>query len=111
MPQYKYQVRKVVKWMAKFNYLDPKTGKTETKYNVFEKHIFPTFKENLIDEITDDDIAEWQTKIKSTAKPNGKHFQIRFCEQSKVSSIRLSTTHIARGISSRTPLRILKIWA
>lgn len=32
MPQYKYQVRKGVKWMAKFNYLDPKTGKTETEY-------------------------------------------------------------------------------
>lgn len=29
MAQYKYQVKKGVKWMVKFNYSDPKTGKTK----------------------------------------------------------------------------------
>ena len=32
MAQYKYQVKKGVKWMVKFNYSDPKTGKTKTEY-------------------------------------------------------------------------------
>ena len=32
MAQYKYQVKKGVKWMVKFNYTDPKTGKTKTEY-------------------------------------------------------------------------------
>lgn len=169
MPQYKYQVRKGVKWMAKFNYLDPKTGKTETeykrgfdskreakeyeeafledlaansdedepiyertygdvfqeylmyqkredikestletKYNVFEKHIFPTFKENLIDEITDDDIAEWQTKIKSAVKPNGKHFSDSFLRtiQSQFNSI-INYAH-SKGYLKQNPLADIK---
>lgn len=32
MPQYKYQVKKGVKWLAKFNYVDPNTGTTQTEY-------------------------------------------------------------------------------
>lgn len=32
MPQYKYPVTKGTKWMAKFNYSDPKTGAIKTEY-------------------------------------------------------------------------------
>lgn len=32
MPQYKYPVKNGVKWMAKFNYTDPKSGKAKTEY-------------------------------------------------------------------------------
>ena len=39
MAQYKYQVKKGVKWMVKFNYSDPKTGKTKTEY----KRIYSAF--------------------------------------------------------------------
>lgn len=169
MPQYKYQVRKGVKWMAKFNYLDPKTGKTETEYkrgfnskreakeyeesflediesindeeellyertfgdvfqeylmshkredikestletkfNVFEKHIFPTFKERLIDEITDDDIAEWQAKIKCAVKPNGKPFSDSFLRtiQSQFNSI--INYAYSKGYLSQNPLADIK---
>ena len=150
MAQYKYQVKKGVKWMVKFNYSDPKTGKTkteykrgfeskreareyedeflenltadsgeedplyertfedvfheylmshkredikdstlQTKYNIFEKHIFPTFRNVLISEITDDDIAEWQAKMKNFVMPNGKHFSKSFLRtiQSQFNSI------------------------
>ena len=118
MPQYRYPVKKGVKWLCKFSYIDPKTGdsKTEykrgfdskrdaktyeedfleriaaeseeyeeelvrtfgsvfeeylashkhedikcssldTKFGIFNKHIFPTFEDRPIDEITDDDIG------------------------------------------------------
>ena len=150
MPQYKYQAKKGIKWLTKFNYLDPKTGTTKTeykrgfdnkreakkyeedflenltvdddeeevpyertfedvfreylmshkredikestlrtKYNVFGKHIFPTFKDMLISEITDDDIAEWQAKMKSTIMPNGKNFSNSFLRtiQSQFNSV------------------------
>lgn len=32
MPQYKYQIKQGVKWMSKFNYMDPKSGETKTEY-------------------------------------------------------------------------------
>ena len=32
MPQYKYQTKKGVMWMVKFNYIDPKTNKAKTEY-------------------------------------------------------------------------------
>lgn len=150
MPQYKYPVTKGTKWMAKFNYSDPKTGaiKTEykrgfdskreakqyeedflerifiesqpkpdtvvktfgdvfqeylmshkredikdstleTKFNIFTRHIFPYFETMPIDEITDDDIANWQTTIKSLKKPDGKHFSDSYLRtiQSQFNSI------------------------
>lgn len=169
MPQYKYQVKKGVKWLVKFNYLDPKTGKTkteykrgfdskreakeyeenflenlednndeeellyertfgdvfqeylmshkredikestlETKFNVFEKHIFPTFKERLIDEITDDDIAEWQAKVKSFVMPNGKHLSNSFLRtiQSQFNSI--INYAYSKGYLKQNPLADIK---
>ena len=150
MPQYKYPVTKGVKWMAKFNYTDPKTGaiKTEykrgfeskrdakqyeecflerifiesqpkpevviktfgdvfqeylmshkredikdstlgTKFNIFTRHIFPYFETMPIDEITDDDIANWQTTIRGLQKPNGKPFSDSYLRtiQSQFNSI------------------------
>lgn len=150
MPQYKYPVSTGTKWMAKFNYTDPKTGtvKTEykrgfaskrdakiyeedflerifiesqpkpevvvktfgdvfqeyllshkradikdsslsTKFNIFTRHIFPYFETEPIDEITADDIAEWQLKIKNVKKPNGKPFSDSYLRtiQSQFNSI------------------------
>ena len=149
MPQYKYPVKNGIKWMAKFNYTDPKSGKAkteykrgfaskreakkyeedfienlimpeeteiepirtfgevfqeylmshkradikestlETKFNIFNKHIFPTFEEKQVDTITDDDIANWQNEIKSVVQPNGKHFSESYLRtiQSQFNSI------------------------
>ena len=150
MPQYKYPVAKGTKWMAKFNYTEPKSGsiKTEykrgfdskreakqyeedfleriflesqpkpevlirtfgdvfqeylmshkredikdstlgTKFNIFTRHIFPYFEDMPIDEITDDDIANWQTTIKAVKKPNGKPFSDSYLRtiQSQFNSI------------------------
>lgn len=53
---------------------DIKESSLETKFNIFNKHIFPTFEEVPIDSITDDDIANWQKKMKLCIQPNGKHF-------------------------------------
>lgn len=133
MAQYKYQVKNGSKWMCKFDYTDPKSGETKTKYkrgfdtkreakqfeeefrealeipeepelieiertfgdvfqeylmshkradikettletkfNIFNKHIFPTFENVPIKEITDDDIASWQKDIKQKVLQNGK---------------------------------------
>ena len=150
MPQYKYQSKKGVKWMAKFNYTDPKTHKIkteykrgfdskrdakayeeefqenieiesgekeplyertfedvfheylsshkredikestlETKFNIFEKHIFPTFRDMIIADITDDDIANWQNMIKNFEKPDGSHFSDSYLRtiQSQLNSV------------------------
>lgn len=169
MPQYKYQVKKGIKWMAKFNYIDPKTGATQTeykrgfdskrdakdyeeeflenliadteeeevpyertfedvfneylmshkredikestlrtKYNVFGKHIFPTFKDMLISDITDDDIAEWQTKMKEFVMPNGKHLSNAFLRtiQSQFNSV-INYAH-SKGYLQMNPLADIK---
>lgn len=169
MPQYKYQVKKGVKWMVKFNYTDPKTGKPQTEYkrgfdskreakeyeesflenlvaddeeeeipyertfedvyheylmshkredikestlrtkrNVFEKHIFPTFRNVVVSEITDDDIAEWQAKMKSAVMPNGKHFSNAFLRtiQSQFNSV-INYAH-SKGYLKLNPLADIK---
>ena len=53
---------------------DIKESSLKTKFNIFEKHIFPTFRNVLVDEITDDDIASWQAKIKECKRPDGASF-------------------------------------
>lgn len=44
------------------------------KKNIFTKHIFPTFRNVRIDEITSDDIYHWQLAIKEAKSPQGKPF-------------------------------------
>ena len=169
MPQYKYKVKKGIKWMTKFNYEDPRTGKIlteykrgfeskreakeyeeefmekleieigkkdplyertfedvfheylashkredikestlETKFNIFEKHIFPTFRNMLISSITDDDIADWQNKIKSATMSNGKHFSDSYLRtiQSQLNSI-LNYAN-SKGYLHQNPLADIK---
>ena len=169
MPQYKYKVKKGVKWLAKFNYEDHKTGQIlteykrgfeskreakeyeeefieklkaetgekdplyeptfedvfheylnshkredikestlETKYNIFEKHIFPTFRNMLISAITDDDIADWQNKMKSATMPNGKHFSDSYLRtiQSQLNSV-LNYAY-SKGYLHQNPLADIK---
>ena len=87
---------------------DIKESTLETKFNVFEKHIFPTFKEKLIAEITDDDIAEWQMKIKGVVMPNGKHFSDSFLRtiQSQFNSI--INYAYSKGYLQQNPLADIK---
>lgn len=169
MPQYKYESKKGIRWMSKFNYCDEKSGKIiteykrgfsskreakqyeedflqklsdelgeneplyqrtfgdvfqeylsshkredikestlETKNNIFEKHIFPYFKDKLVSEITDDDIAEWQTLKKNETMPNGKHFSNAFLRtmQSQFNSI-INYAH-SKGYLSINPLADIK---
>lgn len=169
MAQYKYQVKKGAKWIAKFNYVDPKTGKTKTEYkrgfdskreakiyeeeflenltadsgedetlyertyedvfqeylmshkrddikestlrtkhNVFEKHIFPTFRDKLISEITDDDIAEWQMKMKETIMPNGKHFSKSFLRTIQCQFNSIINYANSKGYLHQNPLADIK---
>lgn len=150
MPQYRYPVKKGVKWLSKFSYIDPKTGVTrteykrgfaskreakiyeeeflerieielaeeeveairtfgivfeeylashkredikestlDTKFNIFNKHIFPFFENRPVDEITDDDIADWQVAIKQRKRADGKPFSESYLRtiQSQFNSI------------------------
>jgi integrase len=68
---------------------DMKESTLETKRNIFDRHIFPTFKNKSIAEITDDDIAEWQRKTKTYQMDNGKRFSASFLRtiQSQFNSI------------------------
>lgn len=71
-----YQVYQ--EYLASHKHEDLKESTLQTKVNIFEKHIFPTFKNMMIDEITDDDIAKWQVAMKSKIMPNGKPFSKSF---------------------------------
>lgn len=53
---------------------DIKESTLETKFHIFNKHIFPTFEDMPIDEINEDIIAKWQNEIKSKIQSNGKPF-------------------------------------
>lgn len=76
-------------YLASHKREDIKESTLETKRNIFERHIFPTFKDEGISSITDDDIAEWQRKIKSAKMDNGKGFSASFLRtiQSQFNSI------------------------
>lgn len=87
---------------------DIKDSTLQTKYNIFEKHIFPTFRNVLISEITDDDIAEWQAKMKNFVMPNGKHFSKSFLRtiQSQFNSI-INYAN-SKGYLNQNPLADIK---
>ena len=173
MPQYKYKVKKGVKWIAKFNYADPATGEIkteykrgfeskrdakqyeeefieklieqpadqvksettpkkrtfedvfneylashkredmkestlETKFNIFNNHIFPTFKDKLISDITDDDIAMWQKLKKEETQPDGKHYSDAYLRtiQSQFNSI--INYAYSKGYIRQNPLADIK---
>lgn len=169
MPQYKYQTKKGVMWMVKFNYIDPQTNKAKTeykrgfeskrdakayeegfienlenesgknepirektfedvfheylashkredikestlatKYNIFEKHIFPTFRNMIIAEISDDNIANWQVKIKNTKKPDGTLFSASYLRtiQSQLNTI--LNYAFSKGYLRQNPLADIK---
>ena len=52
---------------------DIKASTLRTKWNIFDKHVFLIFRNVLVLKITDDDIVEWQAKMKSSVMLNGKH--------------------------------------
>ena len=67
-----YQVYQ--EYLASHKHEDLKLSTLETKKNIFAKHIFPTFRNVRIDEITSDDIYHWQLAIKEAKSPQGKPF-------------------------------------
>lgn len=87
---------------------DIKESTLETKFNIFNKHIFPTFENKLIDTITDDDIAYWQNKIKSFKQSNGKPFSEAYLRtiQSQFNSI--INYAISKGYMKANPLADIK---
>lgn len=87
---------------------DMKESSLETKFNIFNKHIFPTFEEMPIDAITDDDIANWQNKMKLTIQPNGKHFSQAYLRtiQSQFNSI--INYAMSKGYLKANPLADIK---
>ena len=87
---------------------DMKESSLETKFNIFNKHIFPTFEEIPIDTITDDDIANWQNKMKLAIQPNGKHFSQAYLRtiQSQFNSI--INYAMSKGYLKANPLADIK---
>ena len=87
---------------------DIKESSLETKFNIFNKHIFPTFEEVPIDSITDDDIANWQKKMKLCIQPNGKHFSEAYLRtiQSQFNSI--INYAFSKGYLKSNPLADIK---
>lgn len=87
---------------------DIKESSLETKFNIFNKHIFPTFEEVPIDSITDDDIANWQKKMKLCIQPNGKHFSEAYLRtiQSQFNSI--INYAFSKGYLKANPLADIK---
>lgn len=71
-----YQV--YLEYLASHKREDLKTSSLQTKENIFNKHIFPTFRDMYIDDITADDIAAWQAAMKTFVMPSGKHFSKSF---------------------------------
>jgi len=76
-------------YLASHKRAEIKESTLETKRNIFERHIFPTFKDKDVSTITDDDIADWQRKMKSIKMDNGKGFSASFLRtiQSQFNSI------------------------
>lgn len=76
-------------YLMSHKHADIKESSLETKFNIFNKHIFPTFEEMPVDTITDDDIANWQNRIKLVKQANGKPFSEAYLRtiQSQFNSI------------------------
>lgn len=68
---------------------DIKETTLETKFNIFNKHIFPSFENTLVSKITDDDIAVWQKKLQNKKLEDGKQLSPSYLRtiQSQFNSI------------------------
>lgn len=87
---------------------DIKETTLETKFNIFNRHIFPTFENRLVKDISDDDIAAWQNKIQLMVLPNGKRLSESYLRtiQSQFNSI--INYAIAKGYMHSNPLVDIK---
>ena len=95
-------------YLSSHKHEDIKESSLGTKYNIFENHIFPTFRDVPIAEITDDDIANWQTAIKALRKPNDKPFSDSYLRtiQSQFNSI--INYAFSKGYLHQNPLADIK---
>ena len=87
---------------------DIKDSSLGTKFNIFSHHIFPYFESTPIDQITADDIANWQATIKHLQKSNGKPFSDSYLRtiQSQFNSI-INYAH-SKGYLKLNPLADIK---
>ena len=76
-------------YLASHKREDLKESSLRTKTTIFENHIFPTFKDMPIREITADLIAEWQSDMKSKTTLHGKKISNSFLRtvQSQFNSV------------------------
>ena len=87
---------------------DMKDSSLGTKFNIFSRHIFPYFETVPIDQITADDIANWQMAIKDILKPNGKALSDSYLRtiQSQFNSV-INYAH-SKGYLKSNPLADIK---
>lgn len=95
-------------YLASHKREDIKESTLETKRNIFERHIFPTFKDKGISSITDDDIAEWQRKMKSAKWIMAKGFQLLSCGQFKSQFNSIINYAYSKGYMKLNPLADIK---
>ena len=95
-------------YMASHKREDMKLSTMQTKENIFNRHIFPYFKDTPIRSITDDDVHEWQLKMKAKVSPTGNRFSESFLRtiQSQFNSIMNYAN--SKGYLKQNPLADIK---
>lgn len=79
-----------------------KDSSLETKQSIFALHIFPTFGERPIDEITTDEIHDWQQQMKKCVRTDGKPFSEAYlrtiqCQINSIINYAKSKNYIAEN--------------
>lgn len=89
-------------YMSSNKHADLKESTIFTKDNIFNRHIFPTFGERPITEISADDITAWQKRLTAIEYKQGKHLHRPSCGRFRASSTQSSITHLKKVIWRRT---------
>lgn len=95
-------------YLASHKRADMKETTLETKFNIFNQHIFPTFEDVPIESITDDDIAEWQEEIKLKTRPDGKQFSEAYLRTIQCQFNTVINYAAAKGYIKINPLADIK---
>lgn len=87
---------------------DMKESSLGTKQSIFDHHIMPTFGEMPIDEITTDDIYDWQQMIKEKTRPDGKSFSKTYLRTIQCQINSIINYANAKGYLRQNPLSDIK---
>ena len=95
-------------YMASYKREDMKLSSLRTKENIFNRHIFPYFKDTPIQSITDEDIHKWQLKIKCEKTVAGKPFSQAFLRTIQSQFNTIINYAVSKGYLTTNPLADIK---